>query len=61
MVETATGQPLLRTTEKSAALAEARQAAVREREAATREREARLALEDEIARLRRELEQRSKP
>jgi Uma2 family endonuclease len=61
MLETATGQPLLRTTEKSAALAEARQAAAREREAATREKEARLALEDEIARLRRELEQRSKP
>jgi Uma2 family endonuclease len=68
MLETATGQPLLRTTEKSAALAEARQAAARQsaalketREAAAQEREARLALADEIARLRGELERRSKP
>ncbi len=47
MVETVTGEPFLRTEEKDAALA--------------RERETRLALEDEIARLRRELERRSKP
>jgi len=47
VVETATGQPFLRTPEKDAALA--------------RERAARLALEDEVARLRRELERQSKP
>jgi Uma2 family endonuclease len=54
MVETATGEPFLRTEEKDSALAEANRIAAREREA-------RLALEDEIARLRRELERRSKP
>lgn len=46
-VETATGQPFLRRPELDAAL--------------TRERAARLALEDEVAHLRRELERRSKP
>jgi Uma2 family endonuclease len=67
-VETATGQPFLRTPETDAALAETKEIAARQREAlaeakriAAREREARVALEDEVARLRRELERRSKP
>jgi Uma2 family endonuclease len=54
MVETATGRRFLRNKEKDAALAEAKRIA-------KQEREARLALEDEIARLRRELERRSEP
>ena len=54
MVETATGRRFLRNEEKDAALRETK-------EAAARERDARLALEEEIARLRRELERQSKP
>lgn len=53
MVETATGQSFLRMSEMDAALKETKKIAAREREA-------RLALEDEIARLRRELDRRSK-
>lgn len=67
VVETATGQKFLRTQETEAALAEANRVAARQmealaeaRQAAAQEREARLALEDEIARLRRELERRAK-
>jgi hypothetical protein len=65
-VETATGQPFLRTPETDAALEATKELAARQREAlaeakriAAREREARVALEDEVARLRRELERRS--
>jgi Uma2 family endonuclease len=51
--DTATGRIFLRSPEKDAAIAEARQIAAQEREA-------RRALEEEIARLRSELERRSK-
>jgi len=54
MVETATGRQFLRNEEKDAVLRETKAVAAREREA-------RLALEEEIARLRRELERQSKP
>jgi Uma2 family endonuclease len=53
MVETATGRMFLRRPEMDAALAEAKRIAAREREAL-------LVLEDEVARLRLELERRSK-
>jgi Uma2 family endonuclease len=61
MVETATGRRFLRNEEKDAALRETKAAADEAKQAAAREREARLALEEEIARLRRELERQSKP
>jgi Uma2 family endonuclease len=60
MIETATGKPFLRTPEKAAELAEARVAAAEATRIAAQEREARLALEEEVARLRRELERPSK-
>jgi Uma2 family endonuclease len=66
MVETATGRPFLRTTEKNAtieaqaeALEISRRATLQEKQARLQEREARLQLEEEVARLRRELERRS--
>jgi len=58
MVDTATGQPFLRTEEKSAALTWQRRELEEAKRLADRETEERRALEDEIARLRRELEQR---
>jgi Uma2 family endonuclease len=68
MVETAGGQPFLRTQEMAAALEETKETAARQREAlaearrvAVQEREARVALEDEVARLRRELKRRAQP
>jgi Uma2 family endonuclease len=74
VVETATGRRFLRPEEKNALLDDQRdeiervkQAAFRREEelaaaqqAASREKEARLALEEEIARLRREIERQSK-
>ncbi len=61
VVETATGQPFLRKPEIDAALEATKELAARQREELAEAREARVALEDEVARLRRELERQSKP